>query len=160
MCVVCCVYCFFFFFKQKTAYEMRISDWSSDVCSSDLRDIQTYEWAAAHVEMLGGEVARLRPRLVIANMKRWTARELDLRREAASASELGEAMEAMPGYRVPAIDWDRTTGKVMTMEWIDGVKISDRDALIAAGHDVKEIAARLVNAFLRQSIAEIGRAHI
>src|SRR3546814_3131411 len=29
---------FFFFFKQKTAYEMRISDWSSDVCSSDLTD--------------------------------------------------------------------------------------------------------------------------
>src|SRR3546814_6270476 len=32
-----CVHCVFFFFKQKTAYEMRISDWSSDVCSSDLR---------------------------------------------------------------------------------------------------------------------------
>src|SRR3546814_3605762 len=31
-------YVFFFFFKQKTAYEMRISDWSSDVCSSDLRE--------------------------------------------------------------------------------------------------------------------------
>src|SRR3546814_10050153 len=31
-----CVVSFFFFFKQKTAYEMRISDWSSDVCSSDL----------------------------------------------------------------------------------------------------------------------------
>src|SRR3546814_12057937 len=31
------VYCCFFFFKQKTAYEMRISDWSSDVCSSDLQ---------------------------------------------------------------------------------------------------------------------------
>src|SRR3546814_4001929 len=30
-------YYFMFFFKQKTAYEMRISDWSSDVCSSDLR---------------------------------------------------------------------------------------------------------------------------
>src|SRR3546814_12754267 len=30
------IYLFFFFFKQKTAYEMRISDWSSDVCSSDL----------------------------------------------------------------------------------------------------------------------------
>src|SRR3546814_10193515 len=33
-CLICC----FFFFKQKTAYEMRISDWSSDVCSSDLDD--------------------------------------------------------------------------------------------------------------------------
>src|SRR3546814_3480828 len=35
----CYVLLFFFFFKQKTAYEMRISDWSSDVCSSDLREI-------------------------------------------------------------------------------------------------------------------------
>src|SRR3546814_10904911 len=34
VCVECCL---FFFFKQKTAYEMRISDWSSDVCSSDLQ---------------------------------------------------------------------------------------------------------------------------
>src|SRR3546814_9769770 len=33
------MWCFFFFFKQKTAYEMRISDWSSDVCSSDLARI-------------------------------------------------------------------------------------------------------------------------
>src|SRR3546814_2330614 len=33
LCIICIV---FFFFKQKTAYEMRISDWSSDVCSSDL----------------------------------------------------------------------------------------------------------------------------
>src|SRR3546814_6944572 len=35
MCMVLC-FLLFFFFKQKTAYEMRISDWSSDVCSSDL----------------------------------------------------------------------------------------------------------------------------
>src|SRR3546814_13852369 len=39
---------FFFFFKQKTAYEMRISDWSSDVCSSDLRITRPIaEWEAA-----------------------------------------------------------------------------------------------------------------
>src|SRR3546814_4900102 len=38
--------CFsFFFFKQKTAYEMRISDWSSDVCSSDLLSEQPSAWA-------------------------------------------------------------------------------------------------------------------
>src|SRR3546814_3790631 len=34
--VYCIIFFLFFFFKQKTAYEMRISDWSSDVCSSDL----------------------------------------------------------------------------------------------------------------------------
>src|SRR3546814_8940291 len=36
LCICIIVYILFFFFKQKTAYEMRISDWSSDVCSSDL----------------------------------------------------------------------------------------------------------------------------
>src|SRR3546814_18303223 len=41
-CVYVCL--FFFFFKQKTAYEMRISDWSSDVCSSDL---------VKHIQQLG-----------------------------------------------------------------------------------------------------------
>src|SRR3546814_6935672 len=39
-----CVFCFFFF-KQKTAYEMRISDWSSDVCSSDLAPLRHLAWA-------------------------------------------------------------------------------------------------------------------
>src|SRR3546814_10673840 len=36
MCYYCCGVLLLFFFKQKTAYDMRISDWSSDVCSSDL----------------------------------------------------------------------------------------------------------------------------
>ncbi|MGB3166657.1 MAG: 2-polyprenylphenol 6-hydroxylase, partial [Alteraurantiacibacter sp.] len=116
-------------------------------------DIATYEWAAAHVEAMGGEAARLRPALTIANFKRWTNRELDLRREAASASELAEAMRGVEGYRIPEIDWDRTNGRVMTIEWIDGVKISDRQALIAAGHDLPELAQRLVLAFLTQAIS-------
>jgi len=117
------------------------------------RDIETYEWAAAHVEALGGEeAARLRPRLVIANFRRWSLRELDLRREAASASELADAMRADPTYRVPAIDWDRTCGSVMTLEWIDGVKISNHAALLATGVDLPALARRLVLAFLRQAI--------
>ncbi len=117
------------------------------------RDIQTYEWAAAHFEALGGEAARLRPRLVIANFKRWTHRELDLRREAASASELAQAMKGFAGYSVPDIDWDRTNGRVMTIEWIDGIKISDVAALRAAGHDLPDLARRLVLAFLTQAIS-------
>src|SRR3546814_5587252 len=50
---------FVFFFKQKTAYEMRISDWSSDVCSSDLRfflavrEVVLEAIGAAHQRHLG-----------------------------------------------------------------------------------------------------------
>src|SRR3546814_891621 len=43
------LFSFFFFFKQKTAYEMRISDWSSDVCSSDL-DASLYEHCARAID--------------------------------------------------------------------------------------------------------------
>src|SRR3546814_12867777 len=42
----------------------------------------------------------------------------------------------------------------MTLEWIDGIKLPDRDALVAAGHDLKRLAARLVQAFLRQAIVD------
>jgi len=118
------------------------------------RAIETYQWAAAQIEGMGGELTRLRPRLVIETFKRWTARELDLRREAASASELAEAMMAEPDFIVPQIDWQRTTGKVMTLEWISGIKMSDRAAVIAAGHDPARLAHILVHAFLRQAIAE------
>lgn len=116
--------------------------------------IDTYEWAAAQVESMGGEASRLRPRMVIETFKRWTARELDLRREAASASELAEGMQAEPDFMVPQIDWQRTTGKVMTLEWIDGIKLSHRQRLIEAGHDTSALASRLIKAFLRQAIAE------
>ncbi|MDT9600001.1 2-polyprenylphenol 6-hydroxylase [Sphingosinicella rhizophila] len=118
------------------------------------RAIDTYEWAAAQIENMGGEAARLRPRLVIAHFRQWTARELDLRREAASASELRENLIAEGGFFVPEIDWSRTARRVMTLEWIDGIKLTDRDALVAAGHDLPELAATLVRAFLRQAVVD------
>jgi len=117
------------------------------------QDIATYEWAAAHVEAMGGEAGRLRPRATIANFKRWSYSELDLRREAASASELAEDMSGVDGYRIPGIDWDRTNGRVLTIEWVDGVKISRRDELVAAGHDLSAISERLVISFLTQAIS-------
>lgn len=116
--------------------------------------IETYEWAAAHAEAYGGELQRLRPRLVVAQFKQWTARELDLQREAASASELRENMIAEPGYYIPDIDWRRTARRVLTMEWLDGIKLNDREALIEAGQDCKTLAATLVRAFLRQAVVD------
>src|SRR3546814_3666380 len=62
--VVCDVLLFsvFFFFKQKTAYEMRISDWSSDVCSSDLHHAAQLRRAERrgrdrHFELASGQAA-------------------------------------------------------------------------------------------------------
>ena len=118
------------------------------------RAIETYEWAAAQAERMGGEIERLRPRLVVAHFRQWTARELDLQREGASASELRENMVAEPGYHVPEIDWRRTARRVLTLGWLDGIKLNDREALIAAGHDCQALAATLVRAFLRQAVVD------
>src|SRR3546814_4830779 len=56
-------FCSFFFFKQKTAYEMRISDWSSDVCSSDLEDAKALLAAKKNLRLLvtGGMADPLSP---------------------------------------------------------------------------------------------------
>jgi ubiquinone biosynthesis protein len=118
------------------------------------RAMETYEWAAAHAERYGGELERLRPRMVVAQFRQWTARELDLQREAASASELRENMVAEPGYYIPEIDWRRTARRVLTLEWLDGIKLSDREGLIAAGQDCEALAKTLVRAFLRQAVVD------
>jgi len=118
------------------------------------RAIDTYEWTAAQVESFGDEAARLRPRLVVAQFKQWTARELDLQREGASASELKENMVAEPNYYVPEIDWRRTARRVLTLEWLEGTKLNDRDALVAEGQDCKALAATIVRSFLRQAIVD------
>src|SRR5688572_17958581 len=119
------------------------------------RAIETYEWAAAHVEIIGGdEAVRLRPRMVIAYFKQWVRRELDLTREAASASELRENMLAEPGFYVPDIDWRRTSRRVLTRERLDGIQPAKRDELVAAGHDPTAPAAILVRAFLRQAVVD------
>src|SRR3546814_7446100 len=76
MVVFFCVFFCFFFFKQKTAYEMRISDWSSDVCSSDLSDDSRARvranFAAANATALGdysGSRAALYARLKLAGLE-------------------------------------------------------------------------------------------
>jgi ubiquinone biosynthesis protein len=77
-----------------------------------------------------------------------------LRREAASASELAAAMTAEPGFVIPGIDWRRTSRTVLTLEWIDGIKLSNIEALDAAGIDRSRLAEVLVRGFLRQAISE------
>src|SRR3546814_3594291 len=67
VCSLC--HLFFFFFKQKTAYEMRISDWSSDVCSSDLATeifhvLRAVQFAALYAPLLETARDKLKPDLI------------------------------------------------------------------------------------------------
>src|SRR3546814_6391901 len=85
--MMCSSYCFFY--KQKTAYEMRISDWSSDVCSSDLGSLFAREYAAPQT--------RLHPSRVSDAGAAWRSYEAEVMAEPAARAErvADEADEAL-----------------------------------------------------------------
>jgi ubiquinone biosynthesis protein len=116
--------------------------------------ITTYQWLAAKIESIGGEAARLRPRLIIETFRTWVSRELDLRLEAASASELADNMRADTRYHVPSVDWARTSRRMFTLDWIDGAPLTDPAALDQAGVDRPALARTLVLTFLKQAIED------
>lgn len=97
---------------------------------------------------------RLRPVEVTRTLEQTTKLEMDLRLEAAALSEIGENTKDDPGFRVPNVDWERTGRDVITMEWIDGVKMSDVAALRAAGHDLDQLAETLIQSFLRHTLRD------
>src|SRR5690606_1740677 len=98
-------------------------------------------YAAAHLqETFLPHTRRLKPVEVTHTLGQTSKIVMDLRLEAAALSELAENTRTDPGFRVPAVDWERTGRDVVTMEWIDGVKMSDLDGLRAAGHDLDAIA--------------------
>lgn len=97
---------------------------------------------------------RLRPVEVTKTLEQTTKIEMDLRLEAAALSELGENAAADPGFRVPTVDWERTGRDVVTMEWIDGIKMSDVEGLRRAGHDLDALADTLIQSFLRHTLRD------
>src|SRR3546814_5915093 len=88
----------FFFFKQKTAYEMRISDWSSDVCSSDLLVVPGYlVWCALAYALAGSWLSwRVGRPLVALNAERY-AREADFRFALVHTNEAAESIGLYAG---------------------------------------------------------------
>jgi ubiquinone biosynthesis protein len=117
-------------------------------------DLEGFFLAARLQERYIPSSRRLRPAEVAETLAQTTKIEMDLRLEAAALSELGENIASDPGFRVPWVDWRRTGRDVVTMEWIDGVKMSDVEGLRAAGHDPKALAATLIQSFLRHTLRD------
>jgi ubiquinone biosynthesis protein len=117
-------------------------------------DLEAFSFAAAKVEALWAEARRLRLIDVADNLRRTCVIEMDLRLEAAALSEMAENTRNDPDFRVPAVDWDRTARTVLTLDWIDGIPLSDRARLEAAGLDLKELARAVIQTFLRHALRD------
>jgi len=118
------------------------------------RDLKAFALFAHMAERVSAEARRLRFIALVETLTASVRLELDLRMEGAAASELYERTRAENDFRVPHIDWTRTSQRVLTSEWIEGVPLRDAAALIAAGYDPRKIALTLVRSFLTQALRD------
>jgi ubiquinone biosynthesis protein len=115
------------------------------------RDIEMLAWAAAAMERAWPATRRLKPRAVVAEFARIVEVEMDLRLEAAAASELGANFKDDPSFRVPAVDWVRTGRRVLTLERINNaISIDEVAKLRAAGIDPDAVLEKAAAAFFNQ----------
>jgi ubiquinone biosynthesis protein len=117
-------------------------------------DLGAFTFAAQHAENLSAEARRLRLIEVVDTLRRSVMVEMDFRLEAAALSEMAENTKDDPDFRVPAVDWDRTTKEVLTLEWIDATPLTDRARLVAKGFDLPKLGRVLIQTFLRHALRD------
>lgn len=114
------------------------------------QDIQWLYLAARTLERVSREGRRLRPVEVVRDYEQTIFDELDLYREAANASLLRRNFQDSQVLYVPKIYWDWCRHKVLVMERISGIPVTDIEALKAQGTDMKKLAERGVEVFFTQ----------
>jgi len=117
-------------------------------------DLAAFFWVARTAEEWSSEARRLRLTEVVQTLARSVTIEMDLRLEAAALSEMAENTKDDPGFRVPAVDWDRTARDVLTLEWIDGTPLNDQAALRARGFDLPQLGRNIIQTFLRHAMRD------
>lgn len=109
---------------------------------------------AKALEFFSKTVRRMEPVQFINTLAAAAEIELDLRMEAGAASELAENLKESKNIRIPEIIWQYSTRRVLTLEWIDGVPVTDFSRLEAAGVDRKALAVTVMRTFLKQALED------
>ncbi len=118
------------------------------------RDLGDMYVAARFAEHWFPDARRLKLVEVVDTLARGVKMEMDFRLEAAAASEFGENVEKDLDFRVPGIDWNRTAKDVLTLEWIEGLPLSDTQGLAAAAFDLPDLGRIVIQSFLRHAMRD------
>lgn len=113
-------------------------------------DIALLDAGASLLERWWSDGKRLKPRLVVAEFNKYLHDELDLMREAASASQLRRNFPDSPLLVVPEMYWDWCSTTVMVMQRMNGIPISQIATLREAGIDLSKLASSGVEVFYTQ----------
>jgi len=114
------------------------------------RDLAVLYAIAELAERYWSDGPRLRALEVVSEFEKTLLKELDLMREAADAAQLRRNFDGSDTLYVPEVYWDYCRPNVLTMERISGVPISDIDALVSAGTNIRRLAENGVTIFFTQ----------
>jgi len=115
-------------------------------------DLGAMRLGAAMFEAVATPLRRLEPRAFVATVARSMALELDMRLEAAAASELAEVMARDPYMRAPAVVWAGVAKRVLTLEWVPGRPLSHPEVLADPALNRADLANNVIRAFLSQAL--------
>ncbi|NKB38827.1 MAG: ubiquinone biosynthesis regulatory protein kinase UbiB [Gammaproteobacteria bacterium] len=138
----------------KDGRQMIVKVVRSDIEKIIKRDLSLMHVLAAKAEVYWAEVRKLKPTNVVSEFEKTLLEELDLMREAANASQLRRNFKDSELMYVPEVEWDLTTSKVMVMEKITGIPVSDIQGLRAAGVDMHRLAENGIELFLTQVVRD------
>ena len=106
------------------------------------------------IEGFAKKTARLRLVEVVFLLKQITNNEMDLRFEAAAANEYAENTKNDIGFKVPKIYWNYTSEEILTLDWVEGISIREKDKLIEKKIDARKIASDVIQHFLRHAVRD------
>ena len=109
---------------------------------------------ASIVETILPKTKRLKLIEVVHLLKEITAIEMDLRFEGSAGSELKKNTKSDPKFKVPNINWDFTSKRVLTSEKVEGISIKELDKINELKIDKKELAKNIIQNFLRQAVGD------
>lgn len=113
------------------------------------KDLDLFDWIA-NILSMRHEFDRFKPQQVVQTFADSVAMELDLRFEASAAAELRENMKNDPEFYVPKVNWQLTSDRILTLERIEGTKISELEILKEKGHDFSELVRIAAEGFFNQ----------
>jgi ubiquinone biosynthesis protein len=116
------------------------------------REMGALRFLGQCIEFFSKRSRRLEPVQFIDTVAAAMERELDLRLEAGAAAEFREVADKDGYLTVPNIDWTRSAKRVMTLDWIDGVPLTDLKALDKAGADRSDLAIAITRGFLAAAL--------
>jgi ubiquinone biosynthesis protein len=109
---------------------------------------------AYFIEYFIKKTKRLKIIEVVFLLKEITNHEMDLRFEAAAANEFRENTKNDVGFHVPKIYWNYTSEEVLTLDWVDGISIREKDNLEARRINIQSIASDIIQHFLRHAVRD------